>query len=413
MTLGGETMSQIKNLKCIQSVSFFYPNGLQIQYSFFSFIFKFLFINLILIPTSGHTKSINIHPLSFGLNSSYLGLEDASLADQPFSNRRSIGRKFFFVNYSYDKSPWVLLSQDKSSKKENVVSSMQSLDFGWGWLLNDQMQVGLESFGSMISVAPQYGGESTSHMGDTRLNLKYRFMTDTFWSMAVMPELTIPTGAEYEGHYYGASVSNSSLAPGVRFMGEFRTTENQWVFNLGYSYFDKAEYKSPHQEYPKIDGRSRLFLGSGWLTKINQNWAFNSEYSTQIPTGTNHFTPPGLLTLGARYQPAQTMSWQFGVGTGAFGAASSKASGNDSFVYTGIKIPLFGSSYESQSTSSSTNKIRYRTKSKISGDYDDPLLQEAYKKELVDHSSDRSTLRSSDIIPYSQQQTNPFDENSN
>jgi len=326
-----------------------------------------------------NAKSININPILTGVNTSYLGLEDASLADQPFSSKRTPGRTTLSVNYHLDNSPWVLLTADKKKKVENVVSSMQTIDLGFSWLLGDTMQLGFETFGSMVNVAPQYGAESSSHIGDSRLQFKYRFLTDTYWNMAVAPEITIPTGVEYTGHQYGASLSNSSFAPGARFIGEYRTSENQWTFNLGYTYYDQAEFKSPNQNYPRIDGRSRIFLGTGWLIRLSNYWALDSEYSSQLTPGDNHFTPPGLATFGGRYQPSNTLSWNFGLGTGAFGSAG----GNDSVIYVGFKIPLFGSSNQN-------NK---------DGRYEDPLLREAYKKNLIDNSEDRTTLRSKDFDP--------------
>jgi len=333
------------------------------------------------------SKSININPLMTGLNSSYLGLEDASLSDQPFSVKRTPGRTFIYLNYDWDKSPWVLLSKDKKKKVEDVVESMHTIEMGFSWLLGDSMQLGVTTFGSLVNVAPQYGGDSTAHLGDTRLQFKYRFLTDTYWNMAIAPEITVPTGVEYVGHRYGAGLSNSSFAPGVKFIGEYRTSENQWTFNLGYNYYDQAEFKSPTQSYPTIDGRSRIFIGTGWLMRLSQRWALDSEYSTQLTPGENHFTPPGLLTLGTRYQPANTLSWNFGLGTGSLGGPG----GNDILAYVGVKVPLFGST---------NKKPGIKEGFGGAGRYEDPLLQEAYKKQLIDHSSDQTTLKSQEFDSY-------------
>lgn len=338
------------------------------------------YLLVFLFSTLAHAKSININPLLTGLNSSYLGLEDASLSDQPFSNRRTPGRTFIYVNYHMDNAPWVRLTADKKKKVENVVSSMQTIDLGMSWLMGDNMQLSFQTFGSLVNVAPQYGSDSASHIGDSRIQFKYRFLTETYWSMAVAPEITLPTGVEYTGHPYGASLSNSSFAPGARIIGEYRTNQIQWTFNLGYTYYDQAEFKSPNQDYPRVDGRSRIFLGSGSLLKLSNRWALNSEYSSQLTPGVNHFTPPGLFTVGARYQPSNSLSWNFGLGTGALGSVG----GNDSVIYAGFKVPLFGSS---------------RTKNR-SDRYEDPLLREAYKKNLIDNSEDQTPLQNKEVEPY-------------
>jgi outer membrane protein OmpA-like peptidoglycan-associated protein len=359
----------------------------------FKFVTKIILIHLASLffsVTSLFAKSININPVVTGMNSSYLGLEDASLSDQAFSSKRTPGRMFLYTTYHWANDPWVIMNRDRSKELEPVVASMHTLDMGFSWLLGDAMQLSFQSFGSLVGVAPRFGSDNNTHIGDSRLQFKYRFLTDTYWSMAIAPEVTIPTGVEYVGHRYGASLSNSSFAPGVKLIGEYRTKENQWTFNLGYSYFDQAEFKFPNSNYPRIDGRSRIFVGTGWLYRLNKNWATDSEYSTQIPAGENHFTPPGLLTLGARYQPNKSISWHFGAGTGSLGTPG----GNDPVIYAGIKVPLFGS----QSGDSED------------GDYQDPLLQEAYRKNLVDYSSDNSKMDSRDLEPY--MNSNPVDEDS-
>lgn len=340
-----------------------------------------------LLPQSVSAKSININPLMTGLNSSYLGLEDAALADQAFTNKRTPGRMFLYSTYHWDHEPWVLLSADRQKELETVVSSMHTIDLGFSWLLGDNMQLSFDTFGSLVGVAPQFGGDNNTHVGDTRIQFKYRFLTDTYWNMAIAPEVTIPTGVEYVGHRYGASVSNSSFAPGAKLIGEYRTSENQWTFNLGYTYYDQAEFKFPNQNYPHIDGRSRIFLGAGWLTRLGKNWAIDSEFSTQMTAGENHFTPPGLLTLGGRYQPGKTISWHFGAGTGSLGTPG----GNDPVIYAGIKVPLFGSKNDETTP----------------GSYEDPLVQEAYKKSLIDHSSDETKVDFKELEPY--MNSNPVD----
>ena len=346
-----------------------------------------LFLELmIFMPLSTFAKSININPLSTGLNSSYLGLEDAALSDQAFSNNRTPGRIFFYTTYHFDHEPWVLMSPDNKTEVEPIVSSMHTLDLGFSWLLGDNMQLSFESFGSLVNVAPRFGSDTGVHMGDSRIQFKYRLLTDTYWSLAIAPEITIPTGVEYIGHIYGASLSNSSFGPGIKLISEYRTNENQWTFNLGYAYFDQAEFKFPNQKYPRIDGRSRIFLGAGWLHRINKNWAMDTEYSRNGTSGENFFTPPGLVTVGARYQPGETISWNFGIGTGSFGSG-----GNDPIVYAGIKIPLFGS-LKGQ---------------KEANQYEDPLIQEAYRKNLVDYAPDNNTLNSKDLDAYVN--SNPVD----
>lgn len=333
-------------------------------------------------------KSININPLATGMNSSYVGLEDAALADQAFSNKRTPGRMFLYTTYHWDHEPWVILSSDRQKELEPVVANMHTLDFGFSWLMSDDMQLSFDTFGSLVGVAKAYGGDNNTHIGDTRVQFKYRFLTDTYWNMAIAPEITIPTGVEYVGHPYGASLSNSSFAPGIKVIGEYRTNENQWTFNLGYSYFDQAEFKFANQSYPHIDGRSRIFVGGGWLYRFTKTWAMDTEFSANMPTGNNHFTPPGLVSIGGRYQPGKTISWHMGVGTGSLG----NAGGNDPIIYAGFKIPFFGNSKNNDSES---------------GDYQDPLVQEAYKKNLIDHASDPSRINLSELDPYIN--SNPVD----
>jgi outer membrane protein OmpA-like peptidoglycan-associated protein len=335
---------------------------------------------LSMMPFMASGKSININPMITGLNSSYVTLEDASLSDQPFSSKRTPGRMFFYGTYHYSNEPWVLLSPDGKKEIEPVVSSLNTLDLGFSWLLGDDMQLSINSFASAVGVAKKYGGDNNIHGGDSRIQFKYRFLTTPYWSMAIAPELTLPSGVEYVGNRLGASTSNSSYAPGARLIGEYRTRENQWTFNLGYTYYNEAEFKFPDRKYPRIDGRSRVFVGTGWLTRLSRHWAIDSELSMQIPASQNHFTPPGLMTWGARYQPRQTVSWHFGAGTGTLGGPG----GNDPLLYAGVKVPFFGKS---------------DSKSNPSEDFGDPLLQEAYRKSLIDNADDNKPINPLDLAP--------------
>lgn len=341
-----------------------------------------------LFSGEARAKSININPLMTGLNSSYVGLEDASLSDNAFSRKRTPGRTYFYTTYHWAHDPWVLMTPDRQKELKPVVSGMHTLDLGFSWLLGDNMQLGVQGFGAVVNVAPEFGGEKNFHTGDARVQFKYRFLTDTYWSMAIAPEITIPTGVEYVGNRLGASLSNSSFAPGFKFIGEYRTNENQWTFNLGYSYYDQAEFKFPNHEYPRIDGRSRLFLGTGWLTRLNRRWAIDTEFSSQMPMGMNHFTQPGLLTVGARYQANKSLSWHFGAGTGSLGTPA----GNDPVIYAGIKVPFFGSQKEENGPES----------------FEDPLLQEAYRKQLNQHADDDKKVSLKEVEPF--MNTNPVDQ---
>lgn len=352
-----------------------------------------------MVAIEAFSKSININPMMTGQNSSYVQVEDAALADQAFSNQRTPGRKFLYFTYHWDRHPWVLLSDDRKKEIGPIVDSMQTIDLGFSWLLSDDLQIGIQSFGSLVNVSKDYGSESGTHWGDSRLQLKYRFLTNGEWNMAVAPEFTIPSGVEYIGHPYGASVSSSSYAPGAKVIGEYRTSENQWTFNLGYTYYDQAELKISDQEYPRIDGRSRVFIGTGWLTRLSSKWALDTEYSNQITPGTNHFTPPGLFTIGGRYgETEKGISWHFGTGTGSLGSPG----GNDPVIYAGLKVPFFGASPKSKDPllSSYSSASKEGTYFFTQPQQTTSSSETAYKSALMDRSDDVSKLDVRELDPY-------------
>lgn len=361
---------------------------------------------VLLVAVEAYPKSININPMLTGQNSSYVQLEDAALADQAFSNHRTPGRKFLYVTYHWDHHPWVLLSKDRRTEIGPIVDSMHTIDLGFSWLLSDDLQLGIQSFGSLVDVSKDYGSDSGAHWGDSRLQLKYRFLTNGEWNMAIAPELTIPSEVGYIGHTNGASVSNSSYAPGAKLIGEYRTSENQWTFNFGYTYYDKAEMKLSAQNYPQIDGRSRVFIGTGWLTKLSAKWALDTEYSNQLTPGVNHFTPPGLLTVGGRYgETEKGISWHFGAGTGSLGTPG----GNDPVLYAGVKIPFFGapvkttdtllSSYSAAEPAHDSAKYYFTKPTPTPPPVAD---DQAYRKALMDRSDDVSNLDVRELDPYMQ-----------
>jgi outer membrane protein OmpA-like peptidoglycan-associated protein len=283
-------------------------------------------------------KSINTNSFNAGLNSSYLSLEDAYLYDQAFIYKRSLRRVFFYGSFTTVSNPWILMNQEGNKNVESIIAQMQTFDLAAGWLLSDTTQLSFATSFSNVKVAADYGGDNKNHWGDSRLQLKYRLTESEDMAMAIAPELYLPTGVHYVGDIYGAGLSNSSFGLGAKFITEFKYPDTRLNFNAGYSYFENAEIKgTPANPYPQIDGRSRLFLGLGVLSRLSEQWAWDNELTGNFTVQSNNFTPPGEISSGFRYQNNPETSWHFGLGSGAFRGFG----GNEARFYVGFKTPFF------------------------------------------------------------------------
>jgi outer membrane protein OmpA-like peptidoglycan-associated protein len=284
-------------------------------------------------------KSINTNSFQAGMNSSYLSVDDAYLYDQAFVEKRSVNRLFFYGTYTMVNNPWILTNPAGNANVESIISQMQTLDLALGYLISDRTQLSFETSFSNVTVAEDYGAENKNHWGDSRVQLKYRLFETESMAMAIAPELYLPTGVSYVGDIHGAGLSNSSYGLGAKFITEFKFSSNRLSLNAGYSYFENAEIKgTPAKPYPQIDGRSRVFLGAGLLSRLTEKWAWDNEINGNFTVQSNNFTPPGEVSTGLRYQATPNTSWHFGLGTGILKGYG----GNDARLYLGFKTPFLG-----------------------------------------------------------------------
>ncbi len=283
-------------------------------------------------------KSVNINSFTGAQNTSYVSVEDALMKDQAFRDEKTAPRLFFHTTYTYANHPWILVSPDKSAQ-ETVVDSMHTLDLGVAYYLRKNLSASFQIPVNYVSVSPEYGGTKDTHVGDSRMSLKWKFAGDEDTGFAVIPEFHLPTGVRYEGLNEGAGLGNSSLGFGARFAFEQAFESLSLSANLGYLSFSNAEAKNETTGgYPQIDGRSRIIAGIATLISISEKWALNFEYTSLLTAGgENDFTPPGEIYGGFRYQASKDVSIHGGGGTGRLQGVG----GNDPRVVLGVKFPLF------------------------------------------------------------------------
>lgn len=287
---------------------------------------------------SAKVKSINTNSFHAGMNTTYLSLEDAYLYDQAFIHTKSVRRVYFYGTFTLANNPWVLTNSEGNANVESIISQMQTTDLAIGWLISDRTQLSFDTSFSNVKVAKDYGGDSKNHWGDSRLQIKYQLSESEDSAMALAPEIYLPTGVHYVGDTHGGGLSNSSFGIGAKFITEFKFTDHRLSLNVGYSYFENAEVKGePASTYPQVDGRNRLFLGAGIVSRLNEKWSWDNELTGNFTTSSNNFTPPGEASTGLRYQVSPFTSWHFGGGSGALRGFG----GNDLRIYVGFKTPFF------------------------------------------------------------------------
>jgi outer membrane protein OmpA-like peptidoglycan-associated protein len=345
-------------------------------------------------PVWAKVKSINTNSFNAGMNTTYLSLEDAYLFDQAFIHTKSIKRLYFYGTFTNVNNPWILMNPQGNANVESIISQMQTMDMALGWLISDRTQLSFDTSFSNVKVASDYGGDRKNHWGDSRVQLKYQLSASEDMAVAIAPEIYFPTGVHYVGDTHGGGLSNSSFGFGAKFITEFKFNDHRMSLNAGYSYFENAEVKGePVGAYPQVDGRSRLFLGAGVLSRLSEKWSWDNELSGNFTTNSNNFTPPGEASTGLRYQMSPFTSWHFGGGSGALRGFG----GNDLRLYVGFKTPFSEGKPVAQTQDSRKSEDRYWDK------YMEDRKTQPEKGEDI--------LLESDIMPEEKTYTKGFGEN--
>lgn len=312
-------------------------------------------------------NSIRPQNLRASHGTTYLTVEDAFLTDQPFSNAKTPGRVFGYVDYSWVKDPWIDLDNDGKTRVvpiSTLINRAQILTLGAGWLIRDDLQIDFElpiealrtEVNSAVNAA--LNGDSSIGLGDARIFGKWRFFESKRFALAFAPALSLPTGFKRTNGYaarpcatcetteIGASTGTFALS--AKLLTEVRFSFLRVSLNAGYEYQPGAYIQGRRSNgdlYHKVDFTSRIPLGIGFFIPIKDAFGINVEGTYSAPlVAHNEYTHPGEVLAGVRYWPSSEVSVHLSAGRGI----NSENSGNSPRFLAGVKFPLWLPKKESE-----------------------------------------------------------------
>jgi outer membrane protein OmpA-like peptidoglycan-associated protein len=331
-------------------------------------IYFVLFSAIFFVKNVEAAKGIRVQNLQTSHNTTFLTLETARLNDQPFSEKTTEGRIYGYFDYSWVNDPWIDLDDDGKTRigsdglggSSSLIKNAQVLNLGVGYLINSNLQIGIElPIESLTTedqgVAPinsSLDGTSTTGLGDLRLFANWNFLNTEYVSMSVIPTLYLPTGFYAANGYYAKSATCSNCEPttigaswasygaGVKIalenMNKYFTTS----INFGIDHHPEAfiEGKKNGSTYKKVNFETQYPVAIGFFVPVAKSFGINLEGTTNsISNVHNEYTHPGEALVGVRYWPQPDIATHLTVGTGSL----ENIGGNDPRFILGVKLPLY------------------------------------------------------------------------
>ena len=203
--------------------------------------FLYLFVGLV-STTPAFADSVNVQLFRSPFNLNYGMVESAITDSMPWDEDALDPKLFFSANYSYVKSPLVVINTSTNTRAKVVVDHVHTTDLALGYFLTPDISV----YGQLPLHLSAMGLESNQFgIGDSRAAAKIA-LTDRTAPLAfsVMPELTFPTGDRTR------FLSDDSFGAGVLLLAENDFGNFRLTGNLGYRYANSARVRGINYSVP-------------------------------------------------------------------------------------------------------------------------------------------------------------------
>ncbi|MCT4642390.1 MAG: OmpA family protein [Bacteriovoracaceae bacterium] len=279
----------------------------------------FLFISLLGLSAYG----INLQKFHFSNSPTFATLEDGILDEGLISN----DYKYILVgSYNYVRAPFVEI--DNNNRSQDIISWMHTFNLGGAYKFNKNLQLGLSTFFTYQNSIP-YDSNSNDEekdfsLGDTTIDLKYKFFEKSRLAVAFTPRLYIPTGEE------NAYLSTDEIGYYLGFALDKAFSFFQLAINLGHKANTGAIYEKNGQI---VDHESQFHFSVGALIPLVGNWDFTAEFFRDTPYESNNVQAPSEGSVGLRYGHSTQAATFLGVGAGS----TNEDDANDLRIYAGYK----------------------------------------------------------------------------
>lgn len=273
-----------------------------------------LFIIFFLLPLKAW--SLDLEYFKFSHTPTYSSSESALLKDSLTRNDYP-----WLFNAAFDHVKTPLSVQTQRDRTDEIVESMNSLHFGGAYRIKENLQLGFRTRATMVDD----GDETGTFLGDSFVDLLWKFFEEGTTAWALNPRITLPTGT---GDF---TTQNSKVGGYLGLNIEKKFTFFQAVLNLGYSRQSGATFNySPN--FSELNYQDAFFTAVGSIFPLSEKFSLNLEaYRYNQFKGNQH---PNEFYAGLRHQTTENLATFGGLSTGGLVDESS----NDYRISLGLKF---------------------------------------------------------------------------
>jgi hypothetical protein len=278
---------------------------------------KFFISFLFFLSSLNTAFAINLQKFHFSNSATFATIEDGLLTDGLITT----DYKYILIgSYNYVRAPFIKVDGD--NRKIDIIEWMHTFNFGGAYRINDNFQIGASSFATFERVIPKTGSEDeeVTKMGDTTLDVKYKFFEKNKTAISFTPKLYIATG---DDEYF---TSNNELGYYIGFALDKVVSSFQFTFNIGHKQNNGAEYL-------QVNHKNQLHFSVGMLTPFTDNLDITAEFYRDTPYNNNNEQVPSEGNVGIRYKYGNDIALFSGVGIGS----TDESNSTDMRLYAGLK----------------------------------------------------------------------------
>ncbi|MFT6631568.1 MAG: outer membrane protein OmpA-like peptidoglycan-associated protein [Bacteriovoracaceae bacterium] len=279
---------------------------------------KILITFFIIFLCTNKTFAINLQKFHFSNSPTFATVEDGLLSDGLITT----DYKYIVIgSYNYVRAPFIKI--DGGNRKVDIIEWMHTFNFGGAYRISDNLQIGASTFATFERVIPTSGSEDVevTKLGDTTLDLKYKFFEKNKMAVSLTPKLYLGTGDE---EYF---TSNKETGYYLGFALDKAFSWVQFTFNLGHKQNNGAEYL-------QVNHKNQLHFSIGLLTPFSDNLDITAEFYRDTPYHSSNKQIPSEANIGLRYKYSNDTALFSGVGVGS----TEESNSTDMRLYAGIKF---------------------------------------------------------------------------
>lgn len=207
------------------------------------------------------------------------------------------GKYVVTASAAYVKNPFYVSDRKASKRFANIISYNEIATLGYSYYVNEKLAVGIDA----NYVRNKVAGTTYSDLADTILKARYNLYKQDTFSLALNPQIFVPTGKKK------AFTTTNSLGGSLSLVSEFKSNKWHFLASLGY-------FSANNNEYQVVDYRSLFLSQLGVSYDLNEAWNMNFEAVNTYSTKSDHVQDEGDYYVTFKNRLNEQSSIYFGAG---------------------------------------------------------------------------------------------------